>query len=141
MNDRRRHLHGQTESTVPDCKHEAERRGSPYPLVVAKRNRSKAVHESWLARCRQAYDELMPFDEELLKRVLGERYDGILHMQIVTTDAARGPVFPGRPLLRAVANPPAARAGVKRKANEVESTGASGAKTRPEIIDLCGGSD
>ncbi|KAK5120551.1 hypothetical protein LTR85_006207 [Meristemomyces frigidus] len=138
---RRQHLHRQLESAVPDCKHETERRGSPQTLVVTKRNRSKAVYEGWLARCRPAYEELMKFDHELLRRVLGDRYDRIVHMQIVTTDPARGPAFPGRPPLQVVANPSAARAGVKRKADDVEITGAAAAKRKPVVIDLCSDSD
>jgi len=137
-NNRRRHVHELLDEHLPDCRHETTRRGHPETLVVTKKGVAKLAHDAWLARCKEAYSELMRFDQELLKHVFGDRYDQIVQMGIVKTDRVHRPVPSTRPPLQSVSNPSAGPAGTKRKADDVEITGSSSApKKQTVVIDLC----
>lgn len=126
---RRHHLHIVLDNARINCTHETERHTRPETLVVTKRDRRKGVYDAWLARCLEAHNEIKQFDQELLERILGERYEVVKDMHPIITDDANAPSFLQRPVLRERRNGPIALAPA--------ASSRAGTKRKVEVIDLC----
>ncbi|KAF2209750.1 hypothetical protein CERZMDRAFT_100156 [Cercospora zeae-maydis SCOH1-5] len=80
----RHHLHSLLDmSPATDCTHVTERHTRPETLVVTKRNRAAGVYDAWYARCESVAKMLRAFDQDLLRKLLGNRYEKIVGMRAV----------------------------------------------------------
>lgn len=138
----RHHMHVKLDGIGFDGTHATKRTyREPQTLIITKRDRIKEKHDAWVARCRKAYDEIQAFDQNGLRKLLGdEMYEDIVELRIVCMEAMQVPgleFLTRRKPLGEVRNPPpppppgapivpSPRVGEKRKA---------------EVIDLCGDSD
>ncbi|KAJ3458590.1 hypothetical protein MRS44_012699 [Fusarium solani] len=91
---RRAHLHQGLDSAHVDCTHTTERRGSPQTLVVTKTFKQIAQRlQSWTTRRTEATKELVRFDQDRLKKLLGDAYTAITNMdRILAVGSARQPL-------------------------------------------------
>ncbi|RSM14197.1 hypothetical protein CDV31_005533 [Fusarium ambrosium] len=91
---RRGHLHSGLDGANIDCTHTTERRGSPQTLVVTKTFRQIAQRlQSWTTRRTEATKELVRFDQDRLKKLLGDEYTAITNMdRILAAGSARQPL-------------------------------------------------
>ncbi|RSL53078.1 hypothetical protein CEP54_010572 [Fusarium duplospermum] len=91
---RRGHLHSALDGANIDCTHTTERRGSPQTLVVTKTFRQIAQRlQSWTTRRTEATKELVRFDQDRLKKLLGDEYTAITNMdRILAAGSARQPL-------------------------------------------------
>lgn len=91
---RRAHLHQGLDSAHVDCTHTTERRGSPQTLVVTKTFKQIAQRlQSWTTRRTEATKELVRFDQDRLKKLLGDEYTAITNMdRILAARSARQPL-------------------------------------------------
>ncbi|RMJ07363.1 hypothetical protein CDV36_013034 [Fusarium kuroshium] len=91
---RRGHLHSGLDGANIDCTHTTERRGSPQTLVVTKTFRQIAQRlQSWTTRRTEATKELVRFDQDRLRKLLGDEYTAITNMdRILAAGSARQPL-------------------------------------------------
>ncbi|KAL6360247.1 hypothetical protein LRP88_05951 [Fusarium phalaenopsidis] len=81
---RRGHLHRKLQGAKIDCTHETERVGSPQTLVVTKTFRMVAAWlQTWMARRTEATKQLVHFDQNKLKKLLGDEYTAIINMDCI----------------------------------------------------------
>lgn len=88
---RRAHLHRRLEAAMVDCTHETEHMGSPQTLVVTKTcTMVPVLRQAWAARRTEAIKELVRFDQDKLKKLLGDEYTAITNMdRILAAGSAR----------------------------------------------------
>lgn len=91
---RRGHLHSGLDSANVDCTHTTERRGSPQTLVVTKTFKQIAQQlQTWTTRRTEATKELLRFEQDRLRKLLGDEYMAITNMdRILAAGRERQPL-------------------------------------------------
>ena len=137
---RRQHLHQQLDAARIDCTHETERRGSPQSLIVTKTFKGDVSRKAkWDAACKLARQNFAKFEQTDLRRLLGDQYDAITSLRIVSREG------PGRSNVASSTQPlastsisninqaPTQMAGTKRRADDTDT---SSRKKQIVVIDL-----
>ncbi|KAF4467716.1 2OG-Fe(II) oxygenase superfamily [Fusarium albosuccineum] len=90
---RRLHLHQRLDGAGVDCTHETNRFTNPNTLVVTKTNRHQAKRlQEWTSRRTAATKQLVRFDQEHLKVLLGDEYTAIVSMERLLVTQPRQPL-------------------------------------------------